>query len=159
MSAPANAANQSPLESALREVQAALDELLVATDEQYAAVAEHDRVRIESVTRQQERLSARLARAERQRLALQGQMSWTELIAALPASEAVRVEALRQSIATAVNRLKARHEQTSTLLARSIEVGKQTLDFIQRLVTPTNPVYGGRPTPLARQSLLVELRA
>src|SRR5689334_19749695 len=154
MAASAIAANQSPLESALREVQAALDDLLVAADEQYQAVAAQDRDRLESVTRQQERLSARLARAERQRLALQGPAQLTEVIANLPTSEAARVDALRQSIKAAVNELKSRQDRTAGLLARSIELTRQTLEFIQRLVTPASPVYGRRPTQV-RQSLLV----
>lgn len=157
MSAPATPANQSPLEYALREVRATLDELLLAAEEQYAAVAARDRDRIESVTRQQERLSARLARAERQRLTLQGQTSLVEVIGSLPTTDAARVNALRESIASAVNELKSRQEATSRLLARSIDLTRQTLDFIQRLVTAPNPVYGGRQMP--SQSLLVELRA
>jgi flagellar biosynthesis/type III secretory pathway chaperone len=146
------------LEAALREVQAALDELLVAADEQYAAVVARDRDRIESVTRQQERLSGRLARAERQRLALQGQAPLNEVIAALPTSDAVRVDSLRSSIAGAVLELKGRQEQSAQLLAKSIELTRQTLDFVQRLVTPASPVYGRQPVQ-ARQSLIVELRA
>ncbi len=157
MSAPATPANQSPLENALREVRATLDELLLAAEEQYAAVAARDRDRIESVTRQQERLSARLARAERERLALQGETSLTEVIASLPAGDAARVSALQESIASAVKDLKSRQDATSRLLARSIELTRQTLDFIQRLVTAPNPVYGGRQ--MASRSLLVELRA
>jgi flagellar biosynthesis/type III secretory pathway chaperone len=158
MSAPATPANQSPLEAALREVRATLDELLLAAEEQYAAVAARDRDRIESVTREQERLSARLARAERQRLSLQGQTSLTEAIASLPNGDAARVNALRESIGSAVRDLKSRQEATSRLLARSIELTRQTLDFIQRLVTPANPTYG-RGSLDRRRSLLVELRA
>src|SRR5579864_5498661 len=144
MSAPALPANQSPLEYALREVRATLDELLLAAEEQYAAVAARDRDRIESVTRQQERLSARLARAERQRLAVLGETSLAELIASLPATDAARLNALRDSIASAVKELKSRQDATSRLLARSIDITRQTLEFIQRLVTAPNPVYGGR---------------
>src|SRR5437016_7603532 len=42
--------------------------LPISADEQHAAVVERDRDRLESVTRQQEHLSARLARAEAKRL-------------------------------------------------------------------------------------------
>src|SRR5579859_2819900 len=117
MSAPVLPANQSPLEYALREVRATLDELLVAAEEQYAAVAARDRDRIEGVTRQQERLSARLARAERERLTLQGQTPLTEVIAALSTSDAARVNALRDSIASAVKELQSRQHATASLLA------------------------------------------
>src|ERR687886_723289 len=64
MTAPAVPDQQSPLESALLDVHATLADLLVAADEQYAAVVARDHARLESVTRQQERLSARLARAD-----------------------------------------------------------------------------------------------
>ena len=67
MTSPAVREHQSPLEEALVNVHTALAELLVAADEQHAAVVAHDRDRLEGVTRQQERLSARLARAESRR--------------------------------------------------------------------------------------------
>ncbi len=159
MTAPAIAANQSPLEAALSDVQATLAELLVAANEQYAAVAAHDRGRIESVTREQERLSARLARAERQRQALLGGASLTETIAGLPKPEAVRLESLRNSIADAVTELKSRQQITARLLSRSIEITQQTLNFIQRVVTAPSPVYGARGLGTMRRSMLVDSRA
>src|SRR5579871_3504143 len=98
MNAPALAANQSPLETALREVHATLGEMLVAADKQYAAVVSRDRDRLESVTRLQERLTARLARAEARRLdALQG-ASLAEAIARTPDALGARdLEQLRDA--------------------------------------------------------------
>ena len=58
------------LEQALLDVQTTLADLLAAADQQHQAVAAGDRERLESVTRRQERLSAQLQRAERQRLSL-----------------------------------------------------------------------------------------
>jgi flagellar biosynthesis/type III secretory pathway chaperone len=159
MTAPASPANQSSLESALREVQAVLAELLAAADEQYAAVAAHDRDRIESVTRKQERLSARLARAERQRQTLLGQASLSDVIASLPSQDAARLDALRRAIAYAVGELRARQNHTANLLARTIELGRQTLDFLQRLVTAPSPAYTQYGVTVSGQSVLVDSRA
>jgi flagellar biosynthesis/type III secretory pathway chaperone len=159
MAAVATTLTQSPLERALCEVHAILAELIVAADEHYAAVAGQDRERIEQVTREQERLSARLARAERQRQALLGDRSLSETISGLPAVEAARLEALRASIATTVRDLRERQARTARLLARSIELGKQTLEFLQRLVTVPGPVYSGRGLVAPRQSVLVDGRA
>jgi flagellar biosynthesis/type III secretory pathway chaperone len=160
MTAPAISANQSSLESALREVQATLAELLAAADEQYAAVAAHDRDRIESVTRKQERLSARLARAEKHRIDLLGGATFSEVISTLPEVEAARVEALRTQIASAVSRLKTRQRSTASLLAKSIELTHQTMEFLQRILTSSSPVlYGARGLSGPRPSLMVDGRA
>ena len=159
MTAPAIAANQSPLEAALSEVRATLAELLVAANEQYAAVAAQDRDRIESVTREQERLSTRLARAERQRLALLDGASLNETIAALPRPDGARLDSLRDSIADAVRDLKARQDATARLLTRSIEITQQTLNFIQRVVIAPSPVYSAQGIGMARRSMLVDSRA
>jgi len=159
MTAPAIAANQSPLEAALSEVRATLAELLVAANEQYAAVAAQDRNRIESVTREQERLSTRLARAERQRLALLDGASLNETIAALPRPDGARLDSLRDSIADAVRDLKARQDATARLLTRSIEITQQTLNFIQRVVIAPSPVYSAQGIGMARRSMLVDSRA
>jgi flagellar biosynthesis/type III secretory pathway chaperone len=159
MNAPANPANQSSLESALREVQATLAELLVAADEQYAAVAAHDRERLESVTRQQERLSARLARAEKERRSLLGNSSLNETIADLSGPDAANLDVLRRSIAEAVHLLRTRQAQTAQLLSKSIELGKQTLDFLQRLVTTPGAAYDVRGMVAPRHSVLVDSRA
>jgi flagellar biosynthesis/type III secretory pathway chaperone len=157
--APAETAIQSPLEAALLDVQSTLADLLVAADEQYAAVVARDHVRLEGVTRQQERLSVRLARAEARRLELLAGSPLLEAVSTLPEAEAARAEVLRQSIATAVQELKRRHARTAGLLARSIELSKQTLDFLQRLVTGPAPAYGARGIALARHSVLVDTRA
>ena|SRR5579859_1878451 len=159
MNAPAPATTQSPLEAALHEVHATLAELLVAADEQYTAVAAHDREQIERVTRRQEQLSTRLARAERHRLASLDRATLGEAIAALPASDAARVEGLRRSIASAVNRLRSRQSMTASLLAKSIELSTQTLEFLQRVVTSPQPTYGARGLRNAQHSMLVDSRA
>lgn len=142
------------LEAALREVHATLAELLVAADEQYAAVAERDRDRIETVTRKQEQLSARLVRAEQQRLTILGDRSLSEV-----AADHADVDELRSVIATSVAELKRRQSQTTRLLTRTIDLTRQTLDFIQRVVTVASPVYGSRGVGMAPQSLLVDSRA
>ena len=72
MTTPAVREHQSPLEVVLLDVHATLADLLVAADEQHAAVVDHDRDRLENVTRQQEQLSVRLARAEAKRLLASG---------------------------------------------------------------------------------------
>src|ERR1700739_4165368 len=99
MPAPAATVIQSPLEAALSDVHATLAELLQAADEQHAAVVARDRNRIESVTRQQERLSARLARAEARRIELLGGNSLSDVIARLEEPRATRVKVLRDEIA------------------------------------------------------------
>lgn len=146
----------SPLEAALREVHATLAQLLVAADEQYAAVAAGDRLRIESVTRQQEQLSARLARAEAAR---QSVLGGEELTAAVKSS--ARTQELHDSIAVAVRELRHRNARTASLLEQTAALASQTLNFLQRLVTTPNPVYGAAKTSLAapRHSLLVDSRA
>jgi flagellar biosynthesis/type III secretory pathway chaperone len=157
MNAPAIAANQSPLEAALHDVQATLSQLLVAADEQYAALAANDRERLESVTRQQERLSARLARAEAQRMQLvDGAEDWTSN---LPSETAIRVNAMKVAIGEAVVELKSRQAQTASLLKQQIDLASQTINFLRRLVTPTNATYNPRGMVAARQSVLVDGRA
>jgi flagellar biosynthesis/type III secretory pathway chaperone len=159
MTTPASRADQSPLEAVLREVHATLVELLLAADEQYSAVAARDRDRIESVTRQQERLSARLARAEARRMELLNGSSLAEAISQLSEMDAARVGMLRDAIATAVRELKMRQNRTAQLLARSIELGKQTLDFLHRLVTSPSPAYDVRGVSTVHQSVLLDSRA
>ena len=138
------------LEAALHEVHATLAELLVAADEQYSAVAAGDREQLEAVTRKQERLAARLARAERHRLEILGDRALTDTVG---------VEELVTAIATSVRELKARQTRTAQLLSRTIDITRQTLDFIQRLVTVSPPVYGNRGAGVTQQSLLVDSRA
>jgi flagellar biosynthesis/type III secretory pathway chaperone len=159
MNAPALAANQSPLEAALHDVFATLSLLLVAADEQYAAVAADDRERIDSVTRQQERLSARLARAEAQRIHLTGSGTPTDWTANLPLDVATRLDELNSSIASAVRELKARQARTAGLLTDKIELASNTLTFLRRLVTQPAPTYTGRGMSTAGQSVLVDSRA
>jgi hypothetical protein len=102
MTTPAVRDNQSPLEAVLVDVRKVLADLLVAADEQYAAIAARDHHRLETVTRQQERLSAQLARAEARRMELLAGRPVSEAVATLPPSQAARAEALRQAIAAAV---------------------------------------------------------
>jgi flagellar biosynthesis/type III secretory pathway chaperone len=154
MHAPAQRDHQSPLEAAMVDVQLTLTELLAAADEQYAAVAERDRTRIEDVTRVQERLSARLERAERLRVAaLEGSP-----IQAVIASEA-RLTRLSDAIASAVRDLQAKNARNASLIQRSAELNAQSIQFLQRLVSAEAPAYGTRGQAPARHSVLVDSRA
>ena len=159
MTTPADREHQSLLESALLDVQATLAELLVASDEQYAAVVARDHARLENVTRQQERLSFRLQQAESGRLAALAGTPLREAVALLPVAEATRTQSLSDAIAVAVNQLKERQTHTASLLTQSIELVSHTLNFLQRLVTVPSPAYGVRGVPTSRQSLLVDGRA
>jgi flagellar FlgN protein len=158
MNAPASATTQSPLEAALHDVHTTLGQLLVAADEQYAAVATDDRSRLDSVTRQQERLSARLARAEARRQELLGSTS-TDWTAHLPEDVATRVADLKGAIGSAVLELKAKQAQTADLLKQKIDLANETINFLRRLVTQPAPTYTGRGLTSARQSVLVDSRA
>lgn len=159
MTTPAAREHQSPLEAVLVDVRTTLADLLVAADEQHAAVVARDHDRLESVTRQQERLSARLARAEARRIELLGGISLVEALSLLPKNDAARAELLRQSIGVAVTDLKKRQARTAMLLERSIELGRQTLEFLQRIVTNPSPVYNARGLSAPRHSVLVDGRA
>ena len=159
MTTPAVREHQSPLEAALLDVHTTLAQLLVAADEQYHAVVDHDRERIESVTRQQERLSAQLARAETRREEVVTGASLAEAIALLSAPDAQRVDALRQAIASGVRQLESQHARTADLLAQSIQLTNQTLTFLHRLVAPTAPAYGARGVAVRQRSVLVDSRA
>src|SRR5712671_1765245 len=159
MTAPAVRNQDSPLENALLDVHATLADLLVAADEQYAAVVARDHQRLESVTRQQERLSARLAGAEARRLDLLAGTPLTEAVSALPASAAARADAVRHSIADSVQELKQRQARTAGLLEQTIDVAAQTLTFLQRLLTGQPGVYGARGFAPSRRSVLVDGRA
>lgn len=152
-------ATRDSLEAALLEVQATLAELLVAADEQYAAVVSRDRDRLESVTRLQERLTARLARAEARRMESLNGLSLSDIIARSSDAEAGRLQDLRESIATTVADLRGRQGQTANLLSKTIELGRQTLDFLQRIVTTASPAYNARGLAAVRQSVLVDGRA
>ncbi len=159
MTAPAVHAQNSPLENALLDVRATLADLLVAADEQYAAVVARDHQRLESVTRQQERLSARLAGAEARRLDLLAGTPLTEAVSALPAPAAARADAVRHSIADSVRELKQRQARTAGLLEQSIDLAAQTLSFLHRLLTAQPAAYGARGFAPSRQSVLVDGRA
>ncbi|HEV7662892.1 MAG TPA: flagellar export chaperone FlgN [Chloroflexota bacterium] len=159
MTIPADHELKSPLEEALLDVHAALAELLVVADEQHAAIVAHDRDRLESVTRQQERLSDRLARAESRRVALLSGAPLQTVVAALPPQQAARTHSLNESIATAVTVLKERQAHTASLLQQSIDLAAQTLNFLQRLVTVQAPMYGARGINTTRQSVLLDGRA
>jgi len=159
MTTPAVRNQDSPLESALLDVYATLADLLVAADQQYAAVVARDHERLESVTRQQERLSARLARAEARRLELLAGTHLIDAVSALPASAAARADAVRHSIADSVQELKQRQARTAGLLEQSIDVAAQTLTFLQRLLTGQPGVYGARGFAPSRRSVLVDGRA
>src|SRR5438105_14260044 len=119
MAIPAAREHQSPLESALLDVHAALADLLVASDEQYAAVVARDHAWLENVTRQQERLSSRLEQAESKRLAALDGLPLRSAIALLPADQAVRTKSLNDSTALAVTALRARQNHTLSLLEPS----------------------------------------
>jgi FlgN protein len=159
MTASAATVIPSPLESALSDVDTTLAALLVVADEQYAAVAANDRDRIDKVSRQQEHLSIRLARAEARRMDALVGTPLSDASAMLPEPTAARIEAQRLAIAANVLELKRRHALTSDLLEESILIASQTLTFLQSLVTAPPPVYTARGLGSPTQSLLVDSRA
>ena len=152
-------AERSPLESALLEVHATLAGLLAAADEQYAAVAASDPRRLERVTRQQEQLSARLARAEARRLELTRCAPVASAASTLPTTGEARASALSLAIARAAQQLKSRHARTASLLQQSIELSLQKLDFLHTLVTPSPVAYGARGASAHRPSALLDSHA
>jgi flagellar biosynthesis/type III secretory pathway chaperone len=151
--------SQSPLEAALLDVDATLVDLLVAADEQHAAVVAGDRARLEAVTRLQETLSSRLGRAERKRLELLAGTTLAEALADLPSDQAERLGNLSGSIADAVRELQPRHARNATLLERSAALAGQTVLFLQRVACPPSPSYGANGRRAPQQSLLVDRRA
>jgi hypothetical protein len=158
MNAPATTGHPSSFEAVLHEVQATLAQLLVAADEQHAALAANDRAWLEGVTQQQERLSARLARAEARRIELVGHSTadWTN---GLPADAAQRVLELKTSIGESVLELKAKQALAAGLLEDKLELASETIDFLRRLVTQPHPTYSGRGKVTAGHSVLVDSRA
>jgi flagellar biosynthesis/type III secretory pathway chaperone len=148
-----------PLEQALLDVQTTLDELLTSADEQHAAIAAGDRARLESITRRQESLSARLERAERQRMALLDGRALPEALATLPAEDAARLERMMSSIGQTVVTLRERQASTASLLERSIDLAGQTIQFLQRLVVSQTQAYTVRGLPAPSHSLLLDSRA
>lgn len=159
MTTPAVCEHQSPLEAALLDVHATLAALLVASDEQYAALVARDHARLEGVTRQQERLSSRLERAEAKRIEVLAGVPLASAIASLPADQSARARKISQAIAVAVKQLNERQNHAANLLEQSIDLFSQTLSFLQRLVTVQSPAYGARGMAVSRQSLLVDGRA
>jgi flagellar biosynthesis/type III secretory pathway chaperone len=159
MMTPAVREDQSPLEAILLDVNATLADLLMAADEQHAAVVADDRARLEIVTRLQERLSSKLKRSERKRLDLLAGQSLADALADLPADQAAPLNALSQSIAQAVRDLQPRHDRNATLLERSAELAGQTVTFLQHLMTTVSPSYSVRGRRAPQQSLLVDSRA
>jgi flagellar biosynthesis/type III secretory pathway chaperone len=159
MVTPVLGERQSALEAALLDVHATLSELLAAADEQHAAVVAGDRQRLETVTGLQERLSSRLARAERKRLEQLGGMSLAAALAQKPADEGARLTALGQLIAQSVRQLQPLHVRNAQLLERSAELAGQTVMFLQRLVSPPSPSYGANGRRASQHSLLVDSRA
>src|SRR5579859_7196978 len=159
MTTPAVQSPRSPLEVVLIEVDATLADVLVAADQQLAAVVAGDRVRLEAVTRLQETLSARLGRAERQRLELLGPDSLATALAGLSADEHSRLTSLSQSIADTVREIQPRHARNGSLLERSAQLAGQTVLFLQRVASPPSPSYGAHGRRAPQQSLLVDRRA
>jgi flagellar biosynthesis/type III secretory pathway chaperone len=159
MIAPAPVTTQSPLESALHDVYATLRQLLVAADEQYAALVAHDRDWIERVTRQQERLASRLARAETRRMQALDGASLSQLLTSVSPGEADRIESMQVRIAAAVTALKSRQSQTASLLNDTIDLTNRTIAFLQRLLSPSAPAYGRRGSASLGGSVLVDSRA
>jgi hypothetical protein len=158
MNAPATTGHPSSFEAVLHDVQATLAQLLVAADEQHAALAANDRAWLEGVTQQQERLSARLARAEARRIELVGHSpaDWTN---GLPEDAAQRVTELKSAIGESVLELKAKQALAAELLEEQLELTSQTISFLRRLVTQPHPTYTGTGKVSARQSVLVDSRA
>ena len=152
---------QNPLERALLDVHATLADLLAAADEQHQAVAAGDRERLESVTRRQERLAARLQRAETQRLSLLNGRPLHEALSDLPAADTAHMAELVGSIAERVARLRERQAANASLLERSMELAGQTVQFLQRLLVGHTqmPAYTTRGLLTPRESLLVDRRA
>jgi flagellar biosynthesis/type III secretory pathway chaperone len=159
LTASAPAAIQSPLEATLHEVHATLIELLDAAQEQHAAVAAHDLERIERVTRQQERLASRLARAEARRIELLHGAPLAQALSQVSRDEADRIQSLQATIATLVSALKARQSQTGRLLNDTIELTDRTIVFLQRLLAPGAPAYLRTGRASAGGSLLVDSHA
>jgi flagellar biosynthesis/type III secretory pathway chaperone len=151
----------TPLEEVLLDVHATLADLLAAADEQHQAVAAGDRERLESVTRRQERLAARLQRAEVQRLSLLNGRPLDAAVSELPAADNARVSELLDSISQSVERLRERQAANATLLERSMDLAGQTVQFLQRLLVghAQNPAYTTRGLVTPHHSLLVDGRA
>ena len=158
MTAPVRSELQMPLEAALLGVQAALADLLAAAAEQRAALEAGDRERLDRVTQEQERLTARLEQAERRRMACMP-INLQDSLAVLPVDHGRRVDSLMLGIREAVAELRAQHERNAALIQRSLELAGQTLQFIQRLMGVSAPTYGTPQRIAVGRSMLVDSRA
>lgn len=145
--------------SALRDVNAILAELVAAADEQYEAVAAADLIVLERVTRRQEVLAARLARAEQRRLAASSGRSLADVVADEAPAEGALLQELVSAVAVNVLALQERHLRNTSLVRRGAELAGQTVQFLQRLVAAHERPYGGDGAPVVTRSLLVDGRA
>lgn len=141
------------------DVRAVLEDLLAAAADQRAALEAGDRERLERVTHQQERLTARLENAERRRLAAMPSPSFDDCAKVLPGDEGARFRKVTGDIQRSVLRLQELHARNADLLQRSLAVNGQTLQFIRRLVGTPEPTYGAAAPAAAPQSLVVDRRA
>jgi flagellar biosynthesis/type III secretory pathway chaperone len=155
----ASAVDQAALEAALRDVHAAVAELLAAAAEQRAALEAGDRDRLEQVTCLQERLTARLAQAERRRMACLATETLEASVASLPGEPGQRVRSLMAAIREKVIQLREQHGRNAALLQRSLELTGQTVQFLQRLVIGQPPTYTPTGATAVASSLLLDHRA
>jgi flagellar biosynthesis/type III secretory pathway chaperone len=156
---PVAANDLSTLEAALRDVHATLTELLGAADAQRAALETGDRARLEAITQQQERLTARLEQAERRRLAAMPAGSLGETLASLRGEPRERIARLTAAIRQEVFDLRQCHARNAALLERSIDLAGQTIQYLQRLVLVEAQTYGTQGAPMLSASRLVDSRA
>jgi flagellar biosynthesis/type III secretory pathway chaperone len=156
---PVAAHDLTTLEAALRDVHATLTELLGAAEAQRAALETGDRARLEAITQQQERLTARLEQAERRRLDAMPAGSVGETLASLRGEPGERIARLTAAIGQAVLDLRQRHARNAALLERSIDLAGQTIQYLQRLVMAETQTYGTHSATLLSASRLVDSRA
>jgi hypothetical protein len=147
------------LEAALHDVHAILVDVLAAADEQYAAVAAGDRVALEMVTLKQERLAARLARAEAQRSAALAGRALDDLLAALPATDGPRLRRVSDAIGQLVVQVRDRNARNADVLRKAADLTALTVQFLQRLLGTQAQPYSPAGVPVRAQSLLVDSRA
>ncbi len=148
--------NVPVLESALHEVQAVLEEMLAAADEQYAAFEANDLVWLERASRQQDRLTARLERAERQRLQAANGVPLRDLPTLLPEPQAAALSELIDAIAATILDLRTRSARNTTLFEGAAALAGQTVQFLQKIVAEHVQPYGADGLPIVQKSLLVD---
>ncbi len=156
MTAAVPVQNLSVLETTLLEVRAVLQDMVAAADEQYAAFEASDLLWLERVSRQQDRLTARLERAERERLKASSGVPIRDLPAQLSQPQAAALSELIDSIAETILELHARHARNAALLQGAAELAGQTVQFLQKLVAERVQPYGANGAPVITQSLLVD---